>query len=323
MPADSPAAIPGTAPAASPFAQPVNPEAQRLAAQPPKEPTRIPAKAPAPTAFERANMSPNERHQIDTSSALYDPTKTVQVRGERGEIIFKDRATGQVLDAGGEIDPNAPPVDPVTTGEKFKVGEFEVSEQEIRDLMAGKAERDLARADIPAQPADYKVEIPEISGLPEGTVVALGDDFASQAMVESAKNWAHKNGLSQDAFNELVAIQAHSVVAEQQNYNRLAAENLAALGANGPQRIDSLTTWIRSQVGDKDAKPIIATMATAAHVRFFEKMQHRIASQGAATFGQTGRVAESTGVDDATYNAMSYSEKKAYAERASSPGNRR
>jgi hypothetical protein len=146
---------------------------------------------------------------------------------------------------------------------------------------------------------------------------------ATAAMIDAAQRWAHKNGLSQAAFNELVAIQAHGVIAERQNYDRLSAANLEALGARGPQRIDALTTWIRATVGDVDAKPIIATMATAAHVRFFEKMQQKITNPSGSNFNQAHRVEPSRTVDEATWNAMSYSEKKDYAERASSQGNRR
>lgn len=213
--------------------------------------------------------------------------------------------------------------DPDGALEKFKVGEFEVTEAEIKDLLAAKAERDLARAEVPANPTDYKIEIPPAANLPEGTAVVLKNDPESAAMIEAAQQWAHKHGLPQSAFNELVAIQAQGVVAGQQRYNELKAANLAALGPTGPQQIDGVVTWIRSQVGDVDAKPIIATMATAAHVRFFQKMQHRIASQGVGNFNGGGRVEEPRGVDEATYNSWSYSQKREYAERMSSPGNSR
>ncbi len=314
----NPTGGPAAPPNNSPFHQPINNEAQRLAEQPPKQPTRI----AAPTAAEQANMSPNERHRLATATPG-DPATTIQVRGANGEVIFKDRTTGQVIDAGGAIDPDAPPIDPATVGEKFKIGEFEVSEAEVRDMLEAKAERDLARAEVPVNPRDYKIEIPAAANLPEGTAVTLKNDPESAAMIDAAQQWAHKHGLPQSAFNELVAIQAQGVVAGQQRYNELKAANLAALGTTGPQQIDGLVTWIRSQVGDADAKPIIATMATTAHVRFFQKLQHQIASQGVGSFNGSGRVVEERGVDAATYNSWSYGQKKEYAERASSPGNRR
>ena len=62
-------------------------------------------------------------------------------------------------------------------------------------------------------------------------------------------------------------------------------------------------------------------MATAAHVKFYEKLFNKV--NGVSTFTQAGRTVEPQGVSEDAWNAMSYSEKKAYAERASSAGSRR
>jgi hypothetical protein len=274
---------------------------------------------------EWANLSPADRatHQ----RAVTDTGRTsasVHTRTPDGRPLIDGKLSdGTIPQADGKTAPVDSAALATDSGEKVRVGSYDVSEQEIRDLLAGKAERDLARAEVPANPTDYKIEIPAAANLPEGTAVALRNDPESAAMIDAAQQWSHKYGLPQSAFNELVAIQAQGVVAGQQRYNELKAVNLAELGSTGPQRIDGLVTWIRSQVGDADAKPIIATLATAAHVRFFEKLQHRIASQGVSSFNGSGRVEEPRGVDEATWNTMSYSEKKSYAERASSPGNRR
>jgi hypothetical protein len=310
-PAAVTAAVPVPAPAQSTPPQPATPSA---------------AKPVTPGSKAWAEMSPDQRAaQQRTVTDAGRTSASVHTRTADGRPLIDGRLADGTVPT---TDPTAPPIDPATatttdTGEKFKVGEFDVSEQEIRDLLSGKAERDLARTQIPAQPADYKVEVPATADLPEGAAVALKNDPATAAMIDAAQRWAHKNGLSQAAFNELVAIQAHGVIAEQQNYARLSAANLDALGSRGPQRIDALTTWIRGEVGDTDAKPIIATMATAAHVRFFEKMHQKITSQGASPFRQTGRDVEPRGVSEDAWNAMSYGEKKAYAERASSAGTRR
>jgi hypothetical protein len=311
-------------PSNSPFAAPINAEAQRLAALPPKEVTRIaaePVKPIAPGSKAWAEMTPSQRyaHQRAATDASTGRGGLHTRAPDGTPLIDGRRADGTIWAA----DPSAPPdakSAPTDIGEKIKVGEFETTEAELRDLLAGKAERDLARADIPAQPADYKLELPTESELPEGTAVSLKNDPASAAMIDAAQRWAHKHGLSQAAFNELIAIQAHGVIAGEQHYNQLKAAQLESLGSRGPQRIDGLVTWIRSQVGDADAKPIIATLATAAHVRFFEKVQQAMASQGAAPFTGSHRVAESQTIDQATYDSWSYGEKKAYAERAGTRG---
>jgi hypothetical protein len=191
-------------------------------------------------------MSPDQRaaHQR-AQSDVGRTSASVHTRTPDGRLLIDGKLPdGSVYQPDGE---NAPgdSAAPVDTGEKVKVGEFETTEAELRDLLAGKAERDLARADVPAQPTDYKIEIPATADLPEGTAVALKSDQATAAMIDAAQRWAHKNGLSQAAFNELVAIQAHGVIAEQQNYARLSAANLEALGARGPQRIDAFPTRTR------------------------------------------------------------------------------
>ena len=43
------------------------------------------------------------------------------------------------------------------------------------------------------------------------------------------------------------------------------------------RRVDAIGKWIRAEVGDADAKPILATIVTDAHLRFYENMQHKVA----------------------------------------------
>jgi hypothetical protein len=274
------------------------------------------------TAAALAEMSPDARHrraQADTDAGRYDPSRVVQTRDAKGNVVTKDRATGAVID-GPANSQDAPPSDPAATSEKVKIGDFELSESEVRDMLADKAARDIARTQIPAEPKGYELKLPEGITLPGGIQVAFGNDPESLAMIDAAQQWAHKKGLSQSEFSELLSIQAHDLAAKELKIATYARAEVEKLGAAGPQRIDAMTKWIRSEMGDTDAKPIIASMATASHVKFYEKLFMK--STGAGSFRQTGRVDEPRGVDDATWNGMSYSEKKAYAERASSQSRR-
>jgi hypothetical protein len=300
------------------------------ATSPPAPPAAAPpqpAAAPKPItpAAEWADLSPNERsrrNQVDGDrlTRAGDPATTIQVRGDRGEVIFKDRATGQVLDDGGAVDPNAPPIDPATTGEKFKVGQFEVTEAEIGELMAEKAARDLRTATIPPTPADYKLEISPEAKLP-GDVKFQFD--ANDPGLTAAKAWAHSKGLDQSSFSEMLTLYASHVAQQNAVLAERARTEIAKAGVNAGQRVDAVGHWIRAEMGDADAKPILATIVTDAHLRFYEKIHQKIVSQGAASFSQQHRDAEPRGVDDATWAGMSYGEKKAYAERASTQRNGR
>lgn len=308
-----PAASPLSTPAAAPAVAPQSAPAASVAHQSENH----------ATAAALAEMSPDARARRsqaagDTATGRYDPAQTVQTRDAKGNVVTKDRATGAVID--GAANPDAPLPDPAATGEKVKIGDFEVSETEVRELLADKAARDLARTQIPADPKGYELKLPEGVTLPGDAKVTFGTDPESLAMVDAAQQWAHKKGLSQSEFSELLSIQAHDLAAKELKIATYARAEVEKLGATGPQRIDAMTKWIRSEMGDTDAKPIIASMATAAHVKFYERLFMK--STGAGSFRQTGRVEESRGVDDATWNSMSYSEKKAYAERASSQSRR-
>jgi hypothetical protein len=64
-----------------------------------------------------------------------------------------------------------------------------------------------------------------------------------------------------------------------------------------------------SEVGDADAKPILSTMMTDAHLRFYEKLQHKITSQGTASFSQQHRVApDADGIPG--YDKMSFEQRR-------------
>ena len=140
------------------------------------------------------------------------------------------------------------------------------------------------------------------------------------AVKKAVQDWAHKKGLSQSEFSELLSIQAHREAEQQLKIATYAKAEVDKLGTTGPQRIDAMSRWILSQMGSAKARPIIASMATAAHVEFYEKLFMK--ATGSGSFRQTGRDAEPRGLDDATWNSMSYSEKKSYAERANSQARR-
>jgi hypothetical protein len=198
---------------------------------------------------------------------------------------------------------------PPAAAEKIKVGKFEVSEDEVASMMADKAARDLARTQIPADPKAYKLDLPADVKLPGDAKVVFGSDPDSLAAADAAKAWAHKKGLSQSEFSELLSIQAHSVAAQELRIATYARAEVDKLGANGPQRIDGLSRWIIGEMGNEKARPIIASMATAAHVEFYERLLAKQTSQGAASFSQQHRVAP----DDKSipgYEKMSFEQRR-------------
>jgi len=234
-----------------------------------------------------AEMTPEQRH--------------AQLRGpenprSRGHSPARDQreAAAQRSEAPPAADtPSAdrPPADAPASAEKFKVGKYEVSESEPASMMDRQAQDDLRRATVPPTADDYKLEISPDAKLPGNVEFKFdGNDPGLQA----AKAWAHGKGLDQSAFSEMLTLYASHVAQQESALAEVARAEIAKAGVNAPQRVDAIGKWIRGEVGDADAKPILATIVTDAHLRFYEKLHHKITSQGSASFSQSHRVAPDT-----------------------------
>jgi hypothetical protein len=289
----------------------------------------VPEPKPAtPAQREWAELSPNERFERqqaegDAHSGRYDPAKVIQTRDRGGNLILKDRATGKVI-ADPATSADAPPAGEqqlVASAEKVRVGELEVSEAELRELMKHKAEADLRATQIPATAGEYKLELPEGTVLPGDVQVSFDINVPLRgSSIQAAQAWAKANNLSQSQFSELLALHASASAAEASFFEQRKSDELAKLGAIGPARIDAVTRWLTANFGSDVVKPVAATMATAAHVQMFEKIIGKLTSQGAAPFSQQHRDPNPERVSDEAWNAMTYSERKSYAERSSAGG---
>jgi hypothetical protein len=298
--ASAPSAPPsGTPPVASPQ-QSAKPAAAKPA-------------APDPRAW--AEMSPDQR-------AAHQRAELDRQAGRGPEHLHtRDSNNRPMIDgkyADGtspQADPNSPPApDAAAAAEKFKVGsKFEVTEAELEQMLQRQSAEDLKRATLPAAPEAYKAELPADRKLPAGIEYKFNNDDPS---LIAARNWAHANGMSQDQFSQVLGIYASHVAGQEAKLAEIARAEIAKVGPNAPQRVDAIGRWIRSEIGDADAKPILASLCTDAHLRFYERMQAKIMNQGAASFSQKHRDVEPRGVDDATWNSWSYSQKKAYSEAA-------
>jgi hypothetical protein len=196
---------------------------------------------------------------------------------------------------------------PATTdGAKFKVGKFEVSEDELGAMMERQAVEDLRKATLPPTPADYKLALPENLKLPGGAEFKFD---ASDPGLAAAKNWAHAKGMPQSDFSEMMGLYASHVAQHDAMLAERSQAEIAKVGINAPQRVDAVGKWITGMVGATDAAQIRATIVTDAHVRFYEKIINLTTNQGGASFSQSHRVA----ADDKAipgYENMSFAQKR-------------
>src|SRR5262249_48854562 len=165
----------------------------------------------------------------------------------------------------------------------------------------------------------YKIELPKDYKLPDGLDFKLAtvDDPVKGPALKAAQEWAHRKGLSQSDFAELVGLYVGAQTRELSMVGAAAAAEREALGVNAPIRVDAISNWLRARYGDNVAKPILATMVSRHHVAVFEDIIQRFTNQGGGNFTGARRDAEPMTLSQAQWDTMSYTEKKDYSERAS------
>jgi hypothetical protein len=196
---------------------------------------------------------------------------------------------------------------------KLVLGDAELTAADVRELLALKADRALRQTQIPAGPEGYAPTLPQNLKLPEGVTVAI--DNKDPAFADLTRV-AHRAGLSQSDFSDLIGVYAAKQAAEANQLQTAIRAEIAKLGPNGSQRIGAITTWLRSAVGSDDlAKALSQMMVTAKHVEALEKLADKFMSGGAASFSQSHREpGPGNGkVSDEEYAKMSAAQKWAYA----------
>lgn len=187
--------------------------------------------------------------------------------------------------------------------------------KERDELKAFKAADDVRKATLPATPEAYKIELPADFRTP------VGVDFkfdANDPLLAQFKAQAHADDMSQDAFSKTLGLYASAKIAEEAQITNARNAEIAKLGSTAPARVDAVInflTGIDTTNDKRDAKALAGMLVTAGHVEAFERLITRFTSQGAASFSQSHRDVDTGKVDQATYDRMSYSEKKAYAEK--------
>jgi hypothetical protein len=193
----------------------------------------------------------------------------------------------------------------------LRLGDLELTGQQISDLLKHKGETDLRRAAVPADPSQYKIEAKDVV-LPPGVEWRFNE--AAPALA-AARTWAHANGLSQDQFGSLLGQYASMEAAKEATFRNAMKRELDALGANATMRVTALETWLNGMVGPEIAKHMRQGMFSAKIVEGLETIAKKFATQGHASFTQHGREPENpnrgplSSMSEEQYNAMSAAER--------------
>ena len=142
------------------------------------------------------------------------------------------------------------------------LGEFDA-------LKSFKAEADIRAQGVPAKPGDYKIEPPADFKIPEGSQVKVSPDHPLAKPVQA---WAKKHGLTQEAFSELIGLQAQGEIAGETEFNERAAAEREKLGVNAATRIDAVSRALESRIGKETAEALYPMTYTAASIEALEKL---------------------------------------------------
>lgn len=171
---------------------------------------------------------------------------------------------------------------------------------------------EVRRNALPKAAADVKLELPKEFKLPEGMQWEWKTDAPEFGKF---RDIAVKRGLDQDTITELMGVYAETRVGSEAEYKSAQAAELAKLGANATARVTALDTFFTGLLGAEDAKHVRAGMYSAGIVTALEKLVSKFASQGAASFSQSGREPAGTPgrVSEEAYAKMTPAERWDYA----------
>lgn len=188
----------------------------------------------------------------------------------------------------------------------------------INDHVAFKAADDSRRLTLPAKPEDYKLELPKDFKAPQGIEFKLNDQ---DPLLPQARAFAHKYGLPQEAFQDLLSLDAASKIGSQQNIDTAKAAEVAKLGVNGTARKTAVDTWLKAELGDDLGAEMSRFTFTAKQIEGIEKLMAKARTQGGTGPGVPHREPpDAPGkVSDEEYGRMSFTERQAYAARFPQP----
>ncbi len=179
-----------------------------------------------------------------------------------------------------------------------------------KTLAEAKAEADKRAAEVPEDITAYKAELPEDFKLPEGMKfepLPEGDP-----VLTAAREYAKSAGLTPKEFKGLVALQMQSAMAEEKALQEASAAERKKLGDKGQARIDAVTTFLQTRLGNDHANALVPMIFTAKQLEAYEGLIE-VAKGGAPKFNQRRDGEGEPEMSDEEWNAMSQTDKIAWS----------
>ncbi len=187
-------------------------------------------------------------------------------------------------------------------------------EKDYNDLVAFKADREAALAQVPDSADKYEAKLPATFKLPEGVKVPEGELAldANDPRISLLREVAHAKKWSQADFEEVLAMGVNMDIAENKRLQESAAGERDKLGSRAKERVGSVLTWLDAKLGKEHAGALRGMMFTAKQVEAFEAIQ-RLARGDVPGNPGAGRDAKTTELSDEEYQKLSPTERINYA----------
>jgi hypothetical protein len=194
------------------------------------------------------------------------------------------------------------------TGEKVRIGKYELSETEVGDLISTKAAEESRKLTLPASAQAYEPTLPADFVAPAGVEMKID---TQDPLFGQAQQFAHRHQLSQDQFSELLGIYGASKAEEQVFLAKARAAEAAKLGSAAQARVTAVQTFLKGQLGDELAAEVNVMLVTAGTVTALEKLMSRFSNQGGGAFSQAHRVAPDPAGTIPGYDQMTFVQRRA------------
>jgi hypothetical protein len=162
-------------------------------------------------------------------------------------------------------------------------------------------------AKVPKSADEYKLEVPKDFKLPQGMELD-----ANHPLLPAAREFAHKNGLTQEQFSELVTLDARRLESFKAAETARLANEKKALGPEADKRIETLSTWIdKAAPSPEHAQAVKAAMGNAKIVEFVEGLMKQTISGGVESLNAVNQQGRSDG-RPANWETMSPVDKRTW-----------
>jgi hypothetical protein len=253
---------------------------------------------------------------------MQDPSKVVMRKSSDGVVSAHPRTDqAQQPDPAATSQPGdqqqpQPQPQPLNSDGKIQLTkDIALSETELHDLLAHKAQTDSQKLSTP-KPNEYQLKFNDDFVLPQGTEWKWDE---TSPLLTAVREFASANNMSQTTFSRLLQMHAASRIGEDMAFAEAKSKELAALGDSGDQRIRAVVTWMRSMVPAEHAAGLVRVLEAApmaSTIRAMESLIQRWTNQGAGGFNGAHREPHIPGkVSDEVYNSMTYAQKLDYASK--------